>query len=181
MYDIFSGMAAMSPDRQEAVFFPANGTDDHGGAAPLAGALLEGWIALSPQDEELPAQFFEGGWLVQGAPLNVWFGVGWFDGQRELLEPFWTSGEIPTPPAELLDAVTVQMPEHIAERHIDILTGRRAPEPPRAQDDTGLFSSIDTNMVLWGLAGLALIGIAISPRVNGAQDRKYDSLERGEF
>lgn len=50
---------------------------------------------------------FQGGWLMDGAPLNVWTGPGWYTGQKEALTPYWTTGEIPTPPADVLNKPVV--------------------------------------------------------------------------
>lgn len=58
-------------------------------------------------------QKFEGGTLLDGAPLNVWFDGVWFEGQQELLQPHW-GRDVPQPPASIIALPIVPMPGAVA-------------------------------------------------------------------
>ncbi len=104
----------------------------------LAVAIRDlGYIPLAPDGSPLLVQQFEGGYLLQGAPINVWMGKGWYSGQRELLEPYWQAGTIPTPPASITGAQVVAMPADVAADYAAY----------KAQD-AGLFGGISTPMLL---------------------------------
>ena len=83
-------------------------------AGQLDGAIAKGWIPVRANGTAYKVQNFEGGNLLDGAPENVWFGMGWFAGQQELLQPYWQSGQIPIPPAALLNQPVVAMPADVA-------------------------------------------------------------------
>lgn len=76
-----------------------------------------GYIPIRPDGTPFIVQEFEGGYLLDGAPMNVYTDEQWFEGQRELLEPYWTSGTIPTPSREVLDRGSVVMPEEVTENY----------------------------------------------------------------
>lgn len=81
----------------------------------LANAIKEfGFIPLRVDGAPFRVQEFEGGYLLDGAPINVWMGQGWFEGQRELLEPHWRNGTVPVPPDEALLSGEVEMPADVA-------------------------------------------------------------------
>lgn len=83
-----------------------------------AGKALDlGYILL--RDDGVPGkvQAFEGGVLLDGAPLNVYLFDRWYAGQAELLMPFWESGEIPLPDASLRALMVEQMPEAEREKY----------------------------------------------------------------
>lgn len=61
-------------------------------------ALTKGWIPILPDGSPAKTYSFEGGYLVQGAPLNAWFNGVWYEGQPDILKPFWDSGQIVKPP-----------------------------------------------------------------------------------
>jgi hypothetical protein len=76
-----------------------------------------GFIPLGPDGAQLKVQEFEGGKLLQGAPINVWMGKGWYAGQRELLEPLWASGQVPRPPSSILNEPVFEMPPDVAANY----------------------------------------------------------------
>jgi len=73
-------------------------------------AINNGYIPIHADGSPYKVQSFEGGHLLDGAPLNVWFGFGWYQGQQQELLPYWQSGQIPTPPNTVLGITTVPMP-----------------------------------------------------------------------
>jgi hypothetical protein len=75
-----------------------------------------GYIPVRPDNTAYRVQEFEGGYLLDGAPLNVYIQDRWFDGQTELLQPYWESGAIPQPPLDVLNRQTIEMPEEDATR-----------------------------------------------------------------
>lgn len=98
------------------------------------------FIPVRSDGSPFKVQEFEGGYLLDGAPLNVWFGLGWYTGQQALLQPLWANGTIPTPPQAQLTAQVVAMPTGLATQTAAYL----------AQASSGLF----------GLSWPVLIGLA---------------------
>jgi hypothetical protein len=80
----------------------------------LNDAIKGGWIPLRPDGTPYKVQSFEGGYLMDGAPLNVWLGLGWYDGQQQALQPYWQNGQIPIPPMTTLNSPTIPMPADVA-------------------------------------------------------------------
>jgi len=74
----------------------------------------KGYIPIRSDNQPFIVQEFEGGYLLDGAPLNVYIEDEWYDGQRELLEPYWRSGAIPMPSSETLAVGTVALPADVA-------------------------------------------------------------------
>ena len=80
----------------------------------LHGAIQQfNFIPLHADGTPYKVQFFEGGYLLDGAPINVWMGLGWYAGQQEALQPYWQSGQIPIPTTVLQQKV-VPMPASVA-------------------------------------------------------------------
>lgn len=76
----------------------------------LDDAINAGYQPIRANGTPFQVQSFEGGHLLDGAPLNVWFGLGWYAGQQQELQPYWNNGQIPIPPQAQLAATTVPMP-----------------------------------------------------------------------
>lgn len=57
---------------------------------------------------------FLGGTLLDYLPLNVYLSAQWYTGQKEALQPYWSNGQIPVPPAAILNLPVVDMPASIA-------------------------------------------------------------------
>ena len=76
-------------------------------------AINNGYIPIHADGTPYKVQSFEGGHLLDGAPLNVWFGLGWYAGQQQELLPYWQNGQIPTPPQSVLGIQTVAMPADV--------------------------------------------------------------------
>lgn len=75
------------------------------------------FIPIREDGTPFKLQKFEGGYLLDGAPINVWMGEGWFEGQQELLRPLWASGEIPSPPSNVIAIPAVPMPAETAQAY----------------------------------------------------------------
>ncbi len=56
------------------------------------------------------------GYVLDGAPINVWLDGVWLEGQKEAMAPYWASGQIQKPPANILNAGAVPMPPDVQER-----------------------------------------------------------------
>ena len=76
-----------------------------------------GFLPIHEDGTYYRVQEFQGGYLLDGAPINVWMGEGWFAGQQEALAPFWQNGTIPRPPAALFQTPTVAMPPEVAANY----------------------------------------------------------------
>jgi len=76
-----------------------------------------GFIPTMASGQPFVTQSFEDGYLLNGAPINVHMYQVWYEGQRELLQPYWESGAIPSPVAELLSLPIVPMPEDVAQNY----------------------------------------------------------------
>lgn len=109
----------------------------------LNDAIKEGgYIPIRPDDTPYRIHEFEGGYLLDGAPLNVYIEGRWFDGQMEALAPYWESGAIPTPTAEVLATGSSPMPEDVAANYAAFQQGQ------------SLFSNLPTPVLIGG----ALLG-----------------------
>jgi len=69
---------------------------------------------LRPTGEPFTLQRFEGGWLLDGAPINVYIDGYWYQGQQELLAPYWQQGTIPMPPQNVLAEAERPLPSSVA-------------------------------------------------------------------
>lgn len=76
-----------------------------------------GYIPIRSDNTPFVIQEFEGGYLLDGAPLNVYIDERWFDGQQELLRPYWEGGQIPMPTRETLAIGSVTLPAEVAENY----------------------------------------------------------------
>lgn len=72
------------------------------------------YIPIHSDGTAFKVQSFEGGYLLDGAPINVWMGLGWYAGQMEALQPYWQSGQIPIPNTSVLGQKVVPMPADVA-------------------------------------------------------------------
>lgn len=79
---------------------------------------MYGYIPLRPDGSPYETQYLQAydGYLLDGAPLNVWMDGVWLEGQKEALQPFWASGQVRQPPANIANAGAVPMPPEIKEQ-----------------------------------------------------------------
>lgn len=81
----------------------------------LANAIQQlGYVPIRANGSAYNVQIFEGGYLLDGAPINVVMGGYWFTGQQQALLPYWQNGTVPTPTAAILALPTQGMPADIA-------------------------------------------------------------------
>jgi hypothetical protein len=106
MASVPNPISAVEPNSKVAYVF----TD----VGQLHVAIQNGWIPIHPDGTPFKVQSFEGGYLLDGAPINVWMGLGWYSGQIEALQPYWANGQVPTPPASISGAPVVPMPADVA-------------------------------------------------------------------
>jgi len=99
-------IAAANPQSKIASSFTTVGS--------LNDAIKLGWIPLRNNGSQFTVQSFLGGFLLDGAPLNVWMGLGWYSGQMAALQPYWQSGQVPIPPANVTSQPTIPMPADVA-------------------------------------------------------------------
>jgi hypothetical protein len=107
------------------------------------------YIPLRADGSPFEVQYLQeyDGYLLDGAPLNVWMDGVWLEGQKEALASYWNSGQVRQPPANILQAGAVPMPPEVAER----TAAARA-----AATGGGLFG-MDTGTLLALGAGVAAI------------------------
>jgi len=79
---------------------------------------LYGYIPVHPDGTPFSTVYLKeyDGYILDGAPINVWIDGVWLEGQKEALQPYWNSGQIPLPPANLSNAGSVPMPAEVKER-----------------------------------------------------------------
>lgn len=53
------------------------------------------------------------GYVLDGAPINVWIDGVWLEGQKEAMAPYWNSGQVMRPPANIESAGAVPMPAEV--------------------------------------------------------------------
>lgn len=73
-----------------------------------------GYIPLRQDGSQYVVQEFEGGYLLDGAPINVYIDGEWFQGQQEALASYWAAGTVPKPPNSILGLPVVPMPTDVA-------------------------------------------------------------------
>lgn len=61
----------------------------------------KGFVPVRPDGTVYITQSFEGGLLLDGAPLNVYYRNGWYPEQREMLQDHW-GRDVPTPPQNII-------------------------------------------------------------------------------
>lgn len=76
-----------------------------------------GYVPIHADNTAMQVNSFEGGYLVDGAPLNVWLSGYWYDGQQDILASFWNSGQIPKPPAQLLALPSIPAPADVVANY----------------------------------------------------------------
>lgn len=74
----------------------------------------QGFIPIRSDGSSYKVQVFEGGYLLDGAPINAVMGGYWFTGQQQALLPYWQAGTVPTPSAAILNLPTQAMPAQLA-------------------------------------------------------------------
>lgn len=76
------------------------------------------YIPLRPDGTPAETQYLQeyDGYIVDGAPLNVWINGAWLDGQKEALEPYWNSGQVRRPAPAILNLGSTPMPVEVQER-----------------------------------------------------------------
>ena len=116
----------------------------------LHNAIKEyGYIPVHADGSPFETQYLQeyDGYLLDGAPINVWMDGEWMEGQREALEPYWASGQIRKPPAAILSAGVVPMPPEVQQR---------TAAAQAAATGGGLFGMDTGTLVAIGAAGLAV-------------------------
>jgi hypothetical protein len=127
------------------------------------------YIPLRPDGTPFIVHFIadEGGYLMDGAPLNVWFDGVWYEGQKEVAQKYWGSNGVPTPAQTILGLPVVAMPAPIAETY-------HAFKEQQAGAG-GLFTS--GNVMLLAGAGVLLL---LATSVGGSKSRRHESDDYGE-
>ncbi len=74
------------------------------------------FIPLRPDGQPFIVNFLtdEGGYLFDGAPLNVWFYGVWYEGQKEVGQKYWGANGVPTPSSQVMSLPVVPMPADVA-------------------------------------------------------------------
>lgn len=124
-------IAAADPVSKQAYVFTNTGQ--------LNDAIKQrGYIPIRADNTAYTVQEFEGGYLLDGVPLNVYIESRWFEGQMEALAPYWEAGTIPTPSTAILSVGTVAMPEDVAANYEQFKTSQ------------SLFGGISTPVLVGG-------------------------------
>lgn len=131
----------------------------------LHNAIKEyGYVPLRADGTPYNTQYLQeyDGYLLDGAPLNVWINGAWLEGQQEALKPYWESGKIPRPPAAVLQTAVEPMPPEVAER---------TAAAQAAAHSTG-FLGLDTGTLL--AVGAGLVAILWLSKGGGKGSREFD-------
>ena len=109
------------------------------------------YIPLRPDGSPFKTQYLQeyDGYVLDGAPINVWMLGYWLEGQKAAMEPYWNSGQIPRPVANILNTNVQPMPAAVAAQTAAYQESQKAAAP-------GLFG-MDTGTLLAIGAGLAAI------------------------
>lgn len=91
------------------------------------------------------------GYVLDGAPLNVWMDGQWLEGQQEAMQSYWASGQVRRPPADVLNLQAVPMDPETQART----------EAARTAATGGGFLGMDTQTLLMiglGVGALFFLG-----------------------
>jgi hypothetical protein len=77
----------------------------------------EGYIPILDDGTPATVNLFEGGYLVQGAPMNAWIQGVWYTGQKEIVAPFIQSGQVPQPPQAIWNLPVVDPPADVLQQY----------------------------------------------------------------
>jgi hypothetical protein len=110
------------------------------------------FIPIRPDGAPFIVNFLtdEGGYLLDGAPMNVWFDGVWYEGQKEVGNKYWGKNGVPMPSSQILSLPVVPMPGDIAETYQAFKASQG-----------GLFSG--NTLVYVGLGLLALYAFTRAP------------------
>lgn len=113
---------------------------------------MYGYIPVHADGSPFKTQYLQeyDGYVIDGAPLNVWIDGVWLEGQREAMEPLWSSGQVPRPPANILNAGAVPMPPEVQQRTAAY----------QAAHAGGLFGMDTGTLVAVGAGVLALVWLS---------------------
>ena len=128
-----------------------------------------GYIPLRKDGSPFNVQYLQqyDGYVLDGAPLNVWIDGVWLDGQKEALQPLWASGQVPQPPANVLNITVAPMPAQVAAQTAAYQQTLNA---------GGGFLGMDTGTLV--AVGAGLLGIVLLSRGKG---RGHSSGSRSDF
>jgi hypothetical protein len=86
------------------------------------------FVPLRPDGTPFIVNFLtdEGGYLFDGAPLNVWFDGVWYEGQKEVGQKYWGNNGVPTPSSQVMNIPVVPMPADIAATYQAFKEGQGA-------------------------------------------------------
>lgn len=107
------------------------------------------YIPLRPDGTPFIVNFLtdEGGYLFDGAPLNVWFDGVWYEGQQEVASRYWGQGGVPTPNESILALPIIPMPGQVAETY-------QAFKQAQSSSNTMLYVAAGVGLfLLYSLAG----------------------------
>lgn len=109
------------------------------------------YIPVKPDGSPFEVQWLAeyGGYVLDGAPINVWMDGYWLDGQKEAMQPYWTAGTIRQPPANIMNAPVQPMPADLAARTAAYKAG-----------NSGFFGMDTGTLAALGAGILAVIWIA---------------------
>jgi hypothetical protein len=97
---------------------------------------------VRPDGTAYVTQTFEGGVLLDGAPLNVYFRGAWYPEQRELLAAHWGK-DIPNPPESIKNLPLTTDSEAL----------RTVADYQQWKSQVGTIAGIPTQWVILGAAG----------------------------
>lgn len=132
------------------------------------------FIPVRADGSQMLTQEFQGGIIIDGAPINVWMGDGWFQGQKEVLQPYWDDGSVPLPPAELLNLPVGPMPTDVALGYQAYLESQGEPTPAWLEEqlpspgDVGVPAFLEDIPIPW-LIGGAVVMLFVIPRIFGGR------------
>lgn len=77
-----------------------------------------GYVPVRPNGTYYIVQTIDRGYVMDGAPLNVYILGVWYEGQKELLSPYWADGTIVRPSDEIISLPVVPMPDDVKANEV---------------------------------------------------------------
>lgn len=141
-------------------------------------AMKSGFVPMNEDGNQAAVVEFEGGYLVDGAPLNVWTKGVWYEGQAEILTPFWDNGSIPVPPDALMGLPIVVMPDKVLQDYAAYKGVPEAQTALEAYKSGG--SGFDLQSILSSPMTLAAVAVGAVLLFSGGR-RKRATTTKGEL
>lgn len=141
-------------------------------------SLKFGLVALNQAGRPGVLREFEGGMLLDGAPLNVWTKGVWYEGQADILTPYWNDGSIPMPPEIVMTLPVVAMPDKVLQDYAAYKGVPGAQTALEAYNSGG--AGFDLQSILSSPMTLVAVGVGAVLLFSGGRRKRSAAKQGGD-